>query len=476
MFNAYQQAGGFPADVESSVATLNRLRLNASVLNQISWRHVLPHSSAIARVENTRTNPIELGRWSFMYRNGMTTATYVLQNTKVASERVRIVHNGTQVADVAMTGGIQTITVTLSGLSDQQIVEVRITIIDLTMPSDLEDPDAWGRYDVLNAYAGPLSACMVDTYGGVPTFTTGPAPALLQQLADAQHWIWRRLAFVPMPHWIGTVLGAGTWWSGTTTPMWIGSVTRSTDHREFRLPWRAERGTATSERFRLRLNGVQVTEATIAAGATSGTLVADLSSYASGTTLLAELQQVILTGDEFPNGGATSTRWDLLDMRLAAPSPSLASLPTALTTLQSMTWTQLRDWLNAVATATQATYTRIQDNPVLFDRAPMFRRAYGFDDFQREYFSSRYISYQRRGGLVLVVRGKNLTLAWGPTTIERPEDGEPIVENAYTEQLVSGDSVQTKVIYLSTYGAIPPGAYYTIRGSELTYAAEFHAL
>lgn len=100
----------------------------------------------------------------------------------------------------------------------------------------------------------------------------------------------------------------------------------------------------------------------------------------------------------------------------------------------------------------------------------------------KDYTDKFHFFTRQRTGNILIVRGKNVSIYYGEIK-KLKRDGSPFgslhkiddvdVEFEYSENIVSGDSEQTKIFHLSSLANLAYNQRYYIQGETLIYAAEF---
>jgi hypothetical protein len=395
--------------------------------------------------------------------------------------------------DAAITAGTQAYSSTSMaswGLSDGQVAEVRMDIVDTTLlpgpslpgePANPADPQ-WGRYDLVDAFVGPVSSVSIGSWPGVPSFTTGGdnlSEAEVQQLSNAANWLALRMGLVPLPLF-QRVVSSNELPYFSVTPgdphMWTGGGVRGPfDRLEVKVVWLA--GTATSQRIRLLLNGSEV-DTTAAIGAYAwgeDTLVADLSALSASSVLRVSLELVITTGADPGRPTRVTTEY----VELQRSDPPFQTFDNRPQPDESATWTTRANRINAMGAWLQVIKNRIDADVDRWDRVRLFRSSYAYDLGEAQYLIGRYQAIRRRRtGARLIVRGAGgIKLGWGPyaarlVDAKKEPDGEYNWSWASEETLVSGDQAETREIWLDTLKGLEYGMTYTIYGADVRYAAE----
>lgn len=446
-------------------------------------------SHAEHRVEFIHTNPLE-GWWGggFRFATGLTTLTVMTYTHSLGTSvapRVRVRFNGVHITDWTLAVGLQTHTVAITGwgLAHGQAVDVTLQIVDPAAPMpDLGEPASsdsprWGRYDVMDAYVGPLSATYTPAWPAEPSWSTSPTSALFTLLGARSNWLAERVGLVPWPLWQRVFNSPGLYWAPTTYHIWSGGVTRGVGTRLV-VEYQYIITTNIAERFRLLINGSEVaTTPVLTAGDTSwnGVWDVNISGYSASVPLRLEIQSVITAARDADAGGRPS-RFTLTSCRVERGSSGHQAMPVRFVPEQQMTWATLRSYLMGLNSILNGVKSRIDSTPDLFDRARLFRSGYAYDEGARLYLETRHTPIQqRRMGRRLVVRGKNVKIGWGPLTILPPEerDGEVGLEFGASETLTAADKVETREIWLDQLPGLELGMTYVLTGGDVRYAAEY---
>lgn len=451
-------------------------------------------SHAEHRVEFIHTNPLT-GWWGggFRFATGLTTLTVMTYThslgTGGVAPRVRVILNGVQRGEWVLAAGLQTHTLTISGLgyANGQVVETDLQIVDPALvlaqggspdlPGEAANPASphWGRYDVLDAYVGPLSATYTTPWPDEPGWSTSPTSAQMTLLGARTNWLAERVGLIPWPLFQRIFNTPGLYWP-STYHLWSGSVTRGVGTRLV-VDFQYIITTNTAERFRLLINGAEVaTTPVLTAGNTSwnGLWDVNISGYSASVPLRLEIQSVITAARDADAGGRPS-RFTLTSCRVERGASGHLVMPARTAPDESLSWSQLRARLYALNSILLSVRDRITTTPDLFDRARLFRRGYAYDEGARLYLATRHTPIQqRRVGRRLVVHGKNIRIGWGPLAILPPEekDGEVGLEFGSSETLTAADKVETREIWLDQLPGLELGMTYVLTGGDVRFAAE----
>ena len=487
---SYETPPSFPVgigddDLLLSAGDLNLLIANTGIIDQVSRLPRPAHCFASRRWEANDANPFFLGQWSGQMQTGLTTLTLVLQTTLAGglSERVRVLINGIERLNVALSSGAQTENITISGLgfTHNQVLLVDVQVYSTIGASPgLGDGVNWGGYEVRDFYLSPASAIplVAGTWPGAPVFTTTITAAHLSQTAVCQEWLMQRMDVVRRPlfqaifYHQGTLVGPG---DTVIHPLWSGSTVRSSLHNRLRVPilYRIEQTLNTS--IRIRINGAVVdTIGPLTVGATAFAVrEIDLSAYSVSTLLWVQVEEYIsLYLDPAPNVPIPSN-YSITGVETFAATPSADTMPTPFGILSSFTIETVRDRLNTITTALTNAYGRLDVDT--WGRIRLFRRNYGYNDGQKKYYSTVFVPLSmRRIGAALWFHGKGATAGYGGAAVEvKPGD---LYDYTYTfaPSIAAGDKLDTALIALDALEGLLASFPYILQGpgDQLLYAAE----
>lgn len=446
------------------------------------------------RIEFTRTNPLDWYAGGFRFEVGLTTltiTTYTGSLGTAVTPRLRVLLNGVQRGEFSLSAGLQTFTITISGLgfTAGQAVEALYQIVDTALvleqagspdlpgePANPSDPQ-WGRYDLVASYVSPVSATFTTPWPSEPTWTTTPTSALFTLLGSRANWLATRIGIIPWPIFQRPIYLPGLFWAPTTYHLWSGTVTRGAG-ANLVIEFGYQIVTNAAERFRLLINGAEVTTtAVLAAPARSGTgrWEVDITGYSASVPLRLEIQSLITTARDADEGGRPS-RFSLVSVRVERGSSGHLTMPARTAPDESMTWATLRGRLQTLNSHLNAIKARIDAAPDLFERAHLYRAGYSYNESSRVYLQTRHIPTQyRRLGRRLVVHGKNVRIGWGPLAMLAPkeQDGELVLEYGQTETLTAADKVETREIWLDQLPGLQLGMTYALLGGDVRFAAEY---
>jgi hypothetical protein len=438
------------------------------------------------RHEYIGANPLRYAGGGYRYRTGMTTLgiwlDYAIAAVGVAP-RFRVYVNNVVRIDTPLVSGLQVYTATGMGswgLSDGQVVEVRMELYVSGGGAELATGQFYGITYLVDAHVSPASGIITEPWPGTPTFTTGPDEAKLLQLSNAADWLARRMSVVSQPLWVRVISAAGgiPWWAPEAgepiRSFWSGGLIRGPyDRLRARTVWIP--GSGASQRLRVVINGTEVaTTATFGPGGWGQhNFDISLAGYGAASVLRVEFQYVVAA-----TGAASyAPRISLEYMEAHRSAPAFVTLTNRPESFELTTWAARRDRLNQIAAALAAIKSRIDADVDRWDRIRLFRSPYGYDVGQATYFRGRHQTIRRKAaGRRLIVRGSNISLGWGPPSYTLTEKKDPLSEYevafAGSESLVSGDTVETREVMLGACEGLEPGFPFIIYGGDVRYAAE----
>lgn len=454
-----------------SAADVNLLRSNAAFLDMLSYRSRRAFTDQIKLLDQYGNNPSPLFDGSFQFRTGMTTATFtVYAQTTSGTHTLRISFDGVLRSTTVLTGGAggttQTVTITLTslGLTDYQIVDVTSAI---TWTS------AIGTYRMIDAYVSPASATVSGSWPGVPTFGAVNATNL-NQLANAQISLMDRINAAQTHGLMAGFLYPAHAYASTKL-LFAGSISRSNGADRLRIEVGVYVTTNVAERVDVLLFSPDVTVNGPSWGPSADQIQylfdIDISSRTADVPFAFAINQVVTTGS--PDGpGQIGSRYIFYSIHTARASYSAPTLPALMSPRQSLTYTALQTALNQIATATLNAYNRVNGSPDIFDRIRMFRWRPGSDEGERTALKDVYLGVSHRRGDAVWVRGKNVSLCYDHIQLDRKGDQLWGYEFAHQEQVISGESVDNKLIYLDSLPGLFPGMTYWIVGDDIRFLGE----
>lgn len=492
--NAYTDSPTFTTNTEISAADINTLRQNSIILNALSLRGKQGFSS-MHKASNwnaAERNFLKLYRGGFKYMTGITTATFRMLTITSGPEEINVYFkresdpensNGTLVYnDPSPNNASQyNIDIDLTGLGYDmnEVIEVLITV---------ENGGAYtpktGVFQVLDAYVHPLSGVtFYGSYPGLPTFTgdTVITATDMNQMSNTSDWLMRRLRLAPR-----IPMQRLLFWPGTHKaeqyPLFRGSVMRTNNASVIRIPI-VYYSYNVVDYIKIYVNYTLVgTLGPFTVGDQGATVFYyNLSDggFINNTTYALHIDNVPTTGN--PNGQTYNQNSIFhigpIDL-IPAEFNYGYSTPAVLTDeLESMTFSELKSRLQTTKNVFQTIKDTIDNTPEIWNRQQMFRRRFSNDDHQENKWTRLMIASLTRIGSTLLVRGKGIKIAWGGLTIGKDfqtmqmEDPD-MYTFSHEEELIDGESIQTKLVYLDQFEGLFPSTLYHITGRDLIYAAE----
>lgn len=486
LLNLIEDSPSFRTDDRLSATLLNIIRQNILVLDEVSRLGRHAHCANFGEPpENNSANPVTIWRGAWQHLAGMTTLTIVTFTVgQQSGDTLRVYRtNGTSEVstDHTLANGLQTHTITISGAGyvEGDVIEVRADLRHAT-PGDRD----WGNVDIRDAYVSPVD--LPDAYVA-PTVFGALSAANLNALSNATDWLVRRIGQRREPLFQASIRRPGPFnddGSSQLTVRWTGSLRKTAGHGTVTaLIAVQQKASGRTETIRFRVNGSQVASYSVPGtpGDYTTTLTYDMSAQANGTLLWLEIDHVKTA--PAPDSGDTS-RLSILRVRsepvAGAPITNIPelSMRTPITYGPSGTEGTLLTFLNRCVNSCTAIKARIDANPEIWSRQPLYRRRYGIDDYQMRVYEPWSIASQlSRLGEALVLRGKGLTIGYGPGSFKEGKEaynevGAQLVENYRTFSAIDGDAVENLQLYLDTVEGLYAGGAYNVRGEDLRYAAE----
>jgi hypothetical protein len=430
--------------------------------------------------ENTAVNPVRRWVGGFVFIAGMTTLTMVVRRTSASGGdvwRIRTRKDTTDWGSItpssyALSTGDNTISHTLSGYVEGDMVEVFCQMYNAGQPADNYD---WpGNVWVTMAYVSPVA--ITGAYPTIPTYTASNMTAPnLNLLGDAATWLLRTMGRRYLPLWQAPVKRQGPFNDATTTlsqttVRWWGGLTRTSIHTTLNVSVQVDvLVSGRTEAVRLYINDVVVVTQNVTGtkGVYTPTLTTSLSGYSVGAhlRLSVDLQKTAPVGDR----GNTS-RFSV--WRIWTDAPAGTPVNIAKLSVGTLTPNALRDKLNEIRTTLNAAQTRLAAHPELWARQQLFCYTYSFDDFQAAFFrKNQSIALMgRRLGEALYLRGRGVTLGYSTGAFEQTEskeDGGYDFENDRSAQVVNSDAIENTLFYLDSPDGLTFGDPYNLRGEVI---------
>lgn len=483
MLHAYQSPPLFIDDVQQPLgaADLNVLRNNAVLLDAASFTSSPATQSSAGKDTSTPGYYVGVAGeriwWgSFQFFVGMTTLTIEGWAQKGASESFQLMVNGVVKQTLAVPNGAAfTLNWTITGLASGDVAEVEIDIAG----SGFGGSGVTTNYQIYDAYVSPAPT-IATSWPGLPTFAGTYNMARLNQIINASAYLYDRINAIPSLPTITQLYVHGSSVTGDVYPLWYGTVERSNGNNTLRAYIRMANFGNVSESYRIIVNGTTVyTSPTIGVGQTVETTHAiDLSSQPAGVRLPVRIEHVVTTGPVLGASGDRNSRFHISGIKMYQTAPGVGSAPDNFNSGALMASAAVDTRLNAIVALLSAAKARIDTHPRIFDRVRLMRRMYGRNENQYAVYAPNNTYVQRfvqRTGGRLIVRGKNVRIAWGAlsTTAEKTVTTAYKVDFANTQDVIDGDTVQTKTIYLDTLEGLRRGMTYQIIGENVMYAAEY---
>lgn len=471
---------GFSDGAPLSPTALNILRDNVLALDEASRMGGVAFAGLYGQHPEfaSLTNAV-IWRGGFVWVSGMTTLriTTSTTGTVLLGDTLRVYRgdDDSTYTDHTLAPGAQEFTPSIaSGYIAGQAVRVRCEVRHPYAPDDSYDGCV---VDIVLVEALPIALA---SWPGLPSFAIAGdiTAAKLTQLANCLDWLIRRVARRYDPLFLDCIKRIGPFQDPDTTlsqqtVIWLGGHRRTALHTtlvvrgQTLITWNG-----ATEVIQLRINGSVVASYSVPTtiGESSWTLSASLSGYADGAALRISVQYLRTAGGD---QAGTINRWSLQEVLVSAPSGSVASLTPWTIRQASVSDSSLVSWLASLVGIAQVVYDRIAANEGLWGVQRAFTARHAFDDYQFRVFEEWCVPTSwRRTGEALIVRGKGITLGYGPGRFleEQNEVGAFKFENFKTVTVIDADAVESAQFYLDSAPGLPAGAPYNLRGAE-TYVA-----
>lgn len=494
MISAYTDAPTFTTGTEISATDINTLRQNGIILNALSLRGKQGFSS-MHKASNWNAAErqfLKLWRGGFKYMTGITTATFRLLTITSGPEELNIYFkresdpensNGTLIYNNPTPNNASpyNVDIDLTGLgyNMNEVIEVLVTV---------ESGGAYtpktGVFQVQDAYIHPLSGVTFwGTYPGLPQFAldTNISATDLNQMSNTSDWLMRRLRLAPRIPMQRLIFWPGTH-KAEQYPLFRGSVMRANGADVVKIPITYYSYNVT-DYVKIYINYTLVgTLGPFTVGDKGHTnFYHDMSaSYSEATTYALHIDNVPTSGNPVGQTYNQNSIFHIgpIEMVPAGFAYDYATPATLTSELESMTFTELKTRLQDTRNVFATIKSTIDDVPEIWDRQQMFRRRFSNDDHQENKWTRLMIASLNRIGSTLLVRGKGIKIAWGGLTIGKDfqtmqmEDPD-MYSFSNEEELIDGESIQTKLVYLNQFKGLFPGTVYHITGRDLIYAAEY---
>lgn len=168
------------------------------------------------------------------------------------------------------------------------------------------------------------------------------------------------------------------------------------------------------------------------------------------------------------------------------PADAAITIPPTYAGSSSLTYSGVVSALKTINNSLDESYAKLFVNNPHFTKYNMFwgapKSIVNMRHIYKAYTDKFFFFTRQRTGNILIIRGKNVTIHYGEIK-ELKRDGSPFgslhkiddvdVEFEYSDSLISGDSIQTKIIHLSSIENLAYNQRYYIQGEVVQYAAEF---
>jgi len=462
--------------IESAPA-LRALRRNAALVDGLSYRQMPCFDSSAGLDTYTpgyypASGPFRDWNGYFRFRSGMTTLTIEgsadLQDTEV----IKVYLNGSGTSSLSIVPAdpfSEDITISGLGYTDGQIVQIELKV------ENTGSSTAAGRYVIYDIYASPIS--YATPWPGVPTFSSTYSALKLNQLSNAAIWLFNRMAATPIvPNLVMRYALGSFGTSPNLRPLWYGSVGRYYSNDILRIYGEFTNVTDVAQRLKVYLGGSLAYTSSNYGPGTWPISIAIALTHTLGERIEASVWEETVTP------GAVSAAWkqsrfSLLVRRSEADGSGYpyATMPSDFTAATNIGATTLNGRLNALATVLSNAKARIDARPEIWGRARAVRRWFGKngEDTQGNFDARARVGLIRQG-YRLVVKGKGVSIAFGPITVPSdPQKGPQYDTHTYgkTTSVIDGDKADTRTIYLDSIEGLVPGTLYVLTG-DVQYAEE----
>lgn len=449
----------------SAHGQFNRLRSNIGMLDMLSMRgRRSPTEYMIQPIENNDGDPTVIGRGSFQYRVGLTTLNIHVELPVTSTVQVLLdgtvafssTHSGAQILSVALTE---------RGYSEYQVVDCVI-----------QTPRTGVRgYRLYDAYVLPVSG-IVGTAPALPSaISTTLSRTLLQSLANLADWQMQICATTTQSAFMGTLFQGARFWVSQQL-IWSGSIVKDNDANRFKIVTDYRVETNQAENLHVQIGSITIAASPIWSAGQSGGYIfdIDLSGYNDGWILDVKLIQVVSAAEAEgvrPHG----SRYSVLDAYTYRASYPFAAPVAVSAALEYVPFSTLRDRLNTMRSQLSVITTRIQNAPDIFDRIRLFSWIPGADAGQIAYYGGEcraMLAIGIRAHDILWVKGRDLKLCYGSRSVVPSLDDPYKVSWAHEENVIGGESVETKLLRFDSFSGLFPGVPYAIVGPDIRFVHE----
>lgn len=447
-----------------AAADMNALTQNARLIDGLSYRGRRAQTNAVLRyIYEYDQSPTIVWRGTFQWRSNAA-------NMRITAECPQP-GGGTHTLEVYLNGVLRLSTAFIAARTTYIVAVNTWGYADLDLV-DVEIRDNWTTADaqpvVIDCFITDMASA-IGAYGGIPTFG-GITKANLDQLMAAQQWVYDRLNITDQMAFVGPMLMVGNGYSTSYEALLFdGGIEYTNGASRLAISYNYFIAYSQSETIRVRLDATQVASATYTLGqGGEGAFDIDISAYSVDTAIRITIVQTVNTLSTGRLIGSLFAIKDIYTRRNSYPVPTL---PALYSPRQSLTFSTLQTALNQIAAATDAAASRIVAGIGAFQRQRVFRWMPGADDGQNVYYQRTLIARGRRAGDALWVRGKGVSIEYGPiTSTYNPDKVE--WESQYNESLIDGENVQTKLVYFDQFPGLDVGMEYFVIGETLRYVGE----
>lgn len=452
----------------SALDAVNGMARNARTIDGLSYRGRRAFTNtSIKYVWEYGAQPTVIALGSIQYRTGVTNLNIVIDAPQPGggTHSLKVYLDGvlryTTTLNVART--TYSFAINALGYTDLDIIDV-----------DIRDDwtGAIAQAAVIDVYTDAMSGGFA-AFGGVPTFGA-ISLANLTQLADAQQWVLDRLSRTDQMLFMGPLFMAGLGYATSDAcVIFDGGISKSNGATRLKINMNYQIIANQSETVTVKLDGSAVTSATYTLGqAGEQGWDIDISGYTTDAPIRITLEQTVNTAPAagYPLLGSFYSVIDIYTARATYPVPTL---PATYAPRDSLTFANLKIALNQICTVTLDAANRTGSATDIFNRQRMFRWRPAADAGQRTYFQKTLVARGRRAHDALWVRGKGLKIGYGAIRITEAIPGQFYEwETQFTQDLITGDDIETKLVYFDSFPGLDMGMPYIILGDDLRYAAE----
>jgi len=453
----------------SAIDAVNGMAKNARVIDGLSYRGRRAFTNtSIKYAWEYGAAPLVIGLGCIQYRTGVTNLNMVIDAPQPGG--------GTHSLKVYLDGVLRYTTTLLTARTTYSFAINALGYSDLDI-IEVEIRDDWSAGSIsqaalIDVYMDAMSGGFA-AFGGVPTFGNITL-ANLAQLADAQQRVMDRLNRTDQMLFMGPLFMAGLGYATSDAcVIFDGGIAKSNGATRLKINMNYQIIANQSETVTVKLDGSSVASATYTLGQSGeqGWDI-DISAYTTEAPIRITLEQTVNTAPAtgYPLLGSFYSVIDIYTARSTYPVPTL---PSAYNPLDSLTFANLKTALNQICTVTLDAANRTGSATDIYNRQRMFRWRPAADAGQRDYFQNVLVARGRRAHDALWVRGKNLKIGYGALRITEANAGQFYKwEMQYTQDLITGDDVETKLLYFDSFPGLDVGMPYLVMGADLRYAAE----